>query len=66
MGRLQDLSNLILAIAALTGSLTTLYQVIMKNKRNIPPSDDIDIAHTEKKIEELQKKLDQERKNNHE
>ena len=63
VGRLQDLSNLILAIAALIGSLTTLYQVIMKNKRNIPPSDDIDIAHTEKKIEELQKKLDQERKN---
>lgn len=50
-------------MAALIGSLTTLYQVIMKNKRNIPPSDDIDIAHTEKKIEELQKKLDQERKN---
>ena len=60
---MQDLSNLILAIAALIGSLTTLYQVIMKNKRNIPPSDDIDIARTEKKIEELQKKLDQERKN---
>ena len=60
---MQDLSNLILAIAALIGSLTTLYQVIMKNKRNIPPSDDIDIAYTEKKIEELQKKLDQERKN---
>lgn len=60
---MQDLSNLILAIAALIGSLTTLYQVIMKNKRNISPSDDIDIAHTEKKIEELQKKLDQERKN---
>ena len=60
---MQDLSNLILAIAALIGSLSTLYQVIMKNKRNIPPGDDIDIAHTEKKIEELQKKLDQERKN---
>ena len=60
---MQDLSNLILAIAALIGSLTTLYQVIMKNKRNIPPSDDIDIAHTEKKIEELNMKCSEAEEN---
>lgn len=63
---LQDLSNLILALAYLIGAITTFYQVIIKSKRDTSShkenDTDMSIADTQKKIEELQEKLKKEKK----
>lgn len=58
VGRLQDLSNLLLAIAALIGAITTFYQAITKIKHNAPPSEtDMSVEDVKKEIKKLQKKL---------
>ena len=57
MERLQDLSNLILAIAYLIGAITTLYQVKAKAKHDAPPDDtDMSVDELKKKIQNLQDK----------
>lgn len=55
MGRLQDLTNLILAIAYLIGAITTLYQVKVKAKHDAPPDDSVD--NLKKEIKTLQDEL---------
>lgn len=55
MGRLQDLSNLILAVAYLIGAITTLYQVKAKAKHDAPPDDSVD--NLKKEIKTLQDEL---------
>ena len=58
VGRLQDLSNLILAIAYLIGAITTLYQVKAKAKHDAPPDDtDMSVDELKKKIQNLQDEL---------
>ncbi|MDE7051041.1 MAG: hypothetical protein K2O75_09305 [Lactobacillus sp.] len=58
MGRLQDLSNLILAIAYLIGAITTFYQVKAKAKHDAPPNDkDMSVDDIQNEIKKLQKKL---------
>ena len=58
MERLQDLSNLILAIAYLIGAITTLYQVKAKAKHDAPPDDtDMSVNELKRKIEALQNEL---------
>ena len=58
MGRLQDLTNLILAIAYLIGAITTLYQVKVKAKHDAPPNDtDMSVDELKRKIETLQNEL---------
>lgn len=58
VGRLQDLSNLILAIAYLIGAITTLYQVKAKAKHDAPPDDtDMSVDDIQNEIKKLQKKL---------
>lgn len=63
---LQDLSNLILALAYLIGAITTFYQVIIKSKRDTSShkenDTDMSITDTQKKIEELREKLKKEKK----
>lgn len=55
---MQDLSNLLLAIAALIGAITTFYQAIAKIKHNDPPSEaDMSVEDVKKEIKKLQKKL---------
>lgn len=55
---MQDLSNLLLAIAALIGAITTFYQAITKIKHNAPPSEtDMSVEDVKKEIKKLQKKL---------
>ena len=56
MGRLQDLSNLILAIAYLIGAITTLYQVKAKAKHDAPPDDkDMSVDNLKKEIKTFRK-----------
>lgn len=56
MERLQDLSNLILAIAYLIGAIATLYQV--KAKHDAPPDEtDMSVDNLKKEIKSLQDKL---------
>lgn len=66
MACLQDLSNLILALAYLIGAITTFYQVIIKSKRDTSShkenDTDMSITDTQKKIEELREKLKKEKK----
>ena len=58
MGRLQDLTNLILAIAYLIGAIATLYQVKVKAKHDAPPDDkDMSVDDIQNEIKKLQKKL---------
>jgi hypothetical protein len=58
VGRLQDLSNLLLAISALIGSISTFYQIIAKTKHNAPPDkSDMSVDDIQNKIKKLQKKL---------
>ena len=58
VGRLQDLSNLILAIAYLIGAITTLYQVKAKAKHDAPPDDtNMSVDDIQNEIKKLQKKL---------
>ena len=52
---MQDLSNLILAIAYLIGAITTLYQVKAKAKHDAPPADSVD--NLKKEIKTLQDEL---------
>lgn len=52
---MQDLSNLILAIAYLIGAITTLYQVKVKAKHDAPPDDNVD--NLKKEIKTLQDEL---------
>ena len=63
---LQDLSNLILALAYLIGAITTFYHVIIKSKRDTSShkenDTDMSITDTQKKIEELREKLKKEKK----
>lgn len=63
---MQDLSNLILALAYLIGAITTFYQVIIKSKRDTSShkenDTDMSITDTQKKIEELREKLKKEKK----
>ena len=55
---MQDLSNLILAIAYLIGAITTLYQVKAKAKHDAPPDDtDMSVDNLKKEIKSLQNKL---------
>ena len=55
---MQDLSNLILAIAYLIGAVTTLYQVKVKAKHDAPPDDtDMSVNELKRKIETLQNEL---------
>lgn len=55
---MQDLSNLLLAIAALIGAITTFYQAIAKIEHNAPPSEaDMSVEDVKKEIKKLQKKL---------
>ena len=55
---MQDLSNLILAIAYLIGAVTTLYQVKVKAKHDAPPDDtDMSVDELKRKIETLQNEL---------
>ena len=62
VGRLQDLSNLILAIAYLIGAITTLYQVKAKAKHDAPPDDiDMSVDDIQNEIKKLQKKLKEEK-----
>ena len=53
---MQDLSNLLLAIAALIGAITTFYQAISKTKHNAPPND-MSVDDIQNEIKKLQKKL---------
>ena len=53
---MQDLSNLLLAIAALIGAITTFYQAIAKTKHNAPPHD-MSVDDIRNEIKKLQKKL---------
>ena len=58
MERLQDLSNLILALAYLIGAITTLYQVKAKAKHDAPPDDtNMSVDELKRKIETLQNEL---------
>ena len=58
MERLQDLSNLILAIAYLIGAVATLYQVKAKAKHDAPPDDtNMSVDELKRKIETLQNEL---------
>lgn len=60
---MQDLSNLILAIATLIGAITTFYQVVAKTKHNAPPSDtDMSVEETKREIKKLQSKLKERKK----
>lgn len=53
---MQDLSNLILAIAYLIGAIATLYQV--KAKHDAPPDEtDMSVDDIQNEIKKLQKKL---------
>lgn len=52
---MQDLSNLILAVAYLIGAITTLYQVKAKAKHDAPPDDSVD--NLKKEIKTLQDEL---------
>ena len=52
---MQDLSNLILALAYLIGAITTLYQVKAKAKHDAPPDDSVD--NLKKEIKTLQDEL---------
>ena len=55
---MQDLSNLILAIAYLIGAVATLYQVKAKAKHDAPPDDtDMSVDELKRKIEALQNEL---------
>ena len=55
---MQDLSNLILAIAYLIGAIATLYQVKAKTKHDAPPDDtDMSVNELKRKIETLQNEL---------
>lgn len=55
---MQDLSNLLLAIAALIGAITTFYQAIAKIKHNAPPDkSDMSVDEIQNEIKKLQKKL---------
>lgn len=56
---MQDLSNLLLAISALIGSISAFYQIIAKkNKHNAPPDkSDMSVEDIQNKIKKLQKKL---------
>ena len=55
---MQDLSNLILAIAYLIGAITTLYQVKAKAKHDAPPYDkNMSVDELKRKIETLQNEL---------
>ena len=63
MGRLQDLSNLILAIAYLIGAITTRYKVKAKAKHDAPPDDtDMSVDNLKKEIKSLQNKLKEKQK----
>lgn len=58
MGRLQDLTNLILAIAYLIGAITTLYQVKVKAKHDAPPDDtNMSVEKLKREIKTLQDEL---------
>lgn len=58
MERLQDLSNLILALAYLIGAITTLYQVKAKAKHGASPDDtNMSVDELKRKIETLQNEL---------
>lgn len=59
---MQDLSNLILAIAYLIGAITTLYQVKAKAKHDAPPDDTDMSVDNLKKIKSLQNKLKEKQK----
>ena len=62
VGRLQDLSNLLLAIAALIGSISTFYQIIAKTKHNAPPDkSDMSVDDIQNEIKKLQKKLQEDK-----
>lgn len=55
---MQDLSNLILALAYLIGAITTLYQVKAKAKYDAPPDDtDMSVEELKRKIKTLQDEL---------
>ena len=55
---MQDLTNLILAIAYLIGAITTLYQVKVKAKHDAPPDDtNMSVDELKRKIETLQNEL---------
>lgn len=55
---MQDLSNLILAIAYLLGAIATLYQVKAKAKHDAPPDDaDMSVEELKRKIKTLQDEL---------
>ena len=59
---MQDLTNLILAIAYLIGAITTLYQVKVKAKHDAPPDDiDMSVDDIQNEIKKLQKKLKEEK-----
>lgn len=62
MGRLQDLSNLILAIAYLIGAITTFYQVKAKAKHDAPPDKDMSVDNLKKEIKTLQDELKEKQK----
>ena len=63
VGRLQDLSNLILAIAYLIGAITTFYQVKAKAKHDAPPDDkDMSVDNLKKEIKTLQDELKEKQK----
>ena len=57
---MQDLTNLILAIAYLIGAITTLYQVKVKAKHDSPPDDSVD--NLKKEIKTLQDELKEKQK----
>ena len=57
---MQDLSNLILAIAYLIGAITTFYQVKAKAKHDAPPNDSVD--NLKKEIKTLQDELKEKQK----
>lgn len=60
---MQDLSNLILAIAYLIGAITTLYQVKVKAKHDAPPDDtDMSVNDLKRKIQTLQDELKEKQK----
>ena len=55
---MQDLSNLILAIAYLIGAIATLYQVKAKAKHDAPSDDtDMSVEELKRKIKTLQDEL---------
>ena len=63
MERLQDLSNLILAIAYLLGAIATLYQVKAKAKHDAPPDNtDMSVENLKKVIKTLQDELKEKQK----